>query len=108
MQNDIIRKLREQLSQPITDEKTVVYVIVEIRKLMDLRQVPPGKYLTLRFYCNWAVHTALSGEKAIEVLKLMDDALELKRKGPLTGEQDLYLQDGKCCNFENADGIAPR
>jgi hypothetical protein len=23
----------------------------------------------------------------------MDDALELKRKGPLTGEQDLYLQD---------------
>ncbi len=40
---------------PLTEECHVVYVLVEIRKLLD--RVRNSRYAILRFYCDWIVHT---------------------------------------------------
>lgn len=59
MEDDIIRKLRDQLSTPIDTECKVVYVLCETRKL--LKKCRPDQYpLALRLYCHWALHVDLS------------------------------------------------
>ena len=53
MEDEIISKLRLTLGKPITEECQVVYIMVEMRKLLDRTQ---KGYPLLRFYCNWVVH----------------------------------------------------
>jgi len=58
MKEEIIKKLHEFLKEhsQMTEECHVVYLMVEIRKLieqLDLEKECP----ILRFYCNWSVHT---------------------------------------------------
>ena len=48
------RFLSERL--PFTEECQIVYLLVEIRKILD--QENNGKYPLLRFYADWSVHTA--------------------------------------------------
>ncbi len=58
MQDDIVRKLRAELERGISTEAQVVYVLVKIRKLLDLTR--DQGYATLRLCCNWVVHVELS------------------------------------------------
>jgi len=53
----IIEKLIEFLDAhlPFTEECHVVYLLVEIRKLLD--QDNSKKYPLIKFYCDWCVHT---------------------------------------------------
>ncbi|OFW08629.1 MAG: hypothetical protein A3G20_01020 [Acidobacteria bacterium RIFCSPLOWO2_12_FULL_59_11] len=60
MRNDIIEKIRVHLTKPVHTEAEVVYLLVEIRKILeDLADGHP--YPSLRFHCDWALHTKLSG-----------------------------------------------
>lgn len=54
---DIIDKLHAffKIHDPITEECHAVYVLVEIRKVLDRDY--NDKYPLLRFYCDWCVHT---------------------------------------------------
>lgn len=57
MKDAITRKLTLALSTIITEAQTV-YVLVELRKLLDRRKIE-GKlpdFLNIRFCCDWAVH----------------------------------------------------
>ncbi|MFH1522681.1 MAG: hypothetical protein ABIE43_02565 [Patescibacteria group bacterium] len=68
MRNDIIAKLNHHLlshkfsSEVWTDlsvdiEAWIVYLFVQIRKILDLDKT--GKYKILRLYCSWIVHVKL-------------------------------------------------
>ena len=58
---EIIEKLNEFLSShsPLTEECHVVYLMVEIRKILDHEKDhrKNGEFSLLRFYCDWTVHT---------------------------------------------------
>jgi hypothetical protein len=48
-QPSIVKKLHHELAQDITTERQVVYILAEIRKLLELRQ-EKKKYFALNFY----------------------------------------------------------
>lgn len=54
---EIVEKLQTFLQKmPFTEECHVIYLLVEIRKILDREE--NKKYPLLRFYCDWSVHTA--------------------------------------------------
>lgn len=65
---EIIDKLNKLLqnSLPFTEECQVVYLLVEIRKVLD--RDGNTKYPILRFYCNWIVHTDKRTSPEIELI----------------------------------------
>jgi hypothetical protein len=74
----IIAKLDVLLAKGITNEAEALYLIVEVRKLLEQQQAKRQfEYLT--FHCDWAVHATLKGTTAQRILKLFDEAnLHLK------------------------------
>jgi hypothetical protein len=73
MTNDIVRKLQDELTIHIRRESQVVYILVEVRKLLDSEGVG-DKYVTLRFFCDWAMHTKLRKRNAGLLLQPFDEA----------------------------------
>lgn len=59
MKEDISKKLKDHLSlhDPVTEEAHVVYVMVEVRKLLDRLPDSGTSYDLIRFYCDWTLHT---------------------------------------------------
>ena len=59
MTPEIIRKLNEFLDthDPIKEECEAVYLMVELRKLLD-REHGRDQFPKIRFYCDWTVHTS--------------------------------------------------
>ncbi len=66
MKEDILRqKIRRELSNlPIDTEPRAMYLLVEIRKVLEHENVKGG---ILRFYCDWVVHTKLDRFGAQEI-----------------------------------------
>src|SRR6266700_3460097 len=89
MEDRIIAKLRRLLEIPVTTEPLVVYLLVEIRKLMDRKQVQSD---TLRLCCNWVVHVELSGEAARRIVKHVDAMYLRLIDGQLTNEDKASLR----------------
>src|SRR5262249_33167405 len=58
MTKDIVGKLREFLAKPVDTESSVVYLMAQVRKLLD-RDDPTYRYGALRMYCHWALHVDL-------------------------------------------------
>lgn len=59
MKDELLFKIHQVLSKPITEEMQVVYLLVEIRKLMDRANY---KDPMLRTFCNWVAHITLADE----------------------------------------------
>lgn len=57
--SDIISKLRVHLSNPVNTECAVVYLLAEIRKLLE-KNGPHPELFALRMYCHWALHVDLT------------------------------------------------
>ena len=72
-QSVIVEKLRRELEHEITTERQVVYLLAEIRKLLELRR-ERKKYFALNFYCCWALHTKMDRQGAQRILKRFDKA----------------------------------
>ena len=68
---EILEKLDIFLQKhlPFTEECQIVYLLVEIRKVLD--QENNRKYPILRFYCNWSVHT--EKDPTDEIRAIMND-----------------------------------
>ncbi|MFZ3020173.1 MAG: hypothetical protein WA051_01480 [Minisyncoccia bacterium] len=68
MKEELISKLRVALTEPIEKESQVVYILTEVRKLLDrtLGEKKLEKYPVLNFYCNWALHIEIGGTAAID------------------------------------------
>jgi hypothetical protein len=56
MKDELIQKIQNVLNKRINTEAQVVYLLVEVRKLMDRDQY---KDSVLRTFSNWIVHTSL-------------------------------------------------
>ena len=65
---EIVDKLNTFLDKrsPFTEECQVLYLLVEIRKVLGREN--NRKYPILRFYCNWSVHTDKDSTKEMEVV----------------------------------------
>jgi hypothetical protein len=74
MKDELLTKLQGVLDQQITTEMQVVYLLVELRKLMDRVTY---KDPVLRTLCNWVVHSSLEqpGEGSRLVLTEIDDQM---------------------------------
>jgi len=70
--NSIIEKLDRELREPIVSERQVVYILVEIRKLLSLSG-SDADFRSLRFHCDWAVHIKLDRAGARLVLQEFDE-----------------------------------
>jgi len=72
-QHQIVEKLRLEFDTEITSERQVVYILVEIGKLIE-HDKAKEKYPTTMFYRNWVVHTKLDHSAVAESLvRLFDD-----------------------------------
>lgn len=69
----IIAKLDMLLAKGITGEAEALYLMVEVRKLLEQQQAKKQfEYLT--FHCDWAVHPTLTGPTAQKILEQFDAA----------------------------------
>jgi hypothetical protein len=75
---------RELSSADEMTEARVVYMLVAIRKLLEIGN-NAGTYPSLNLHCNWALHSRLDGKAAVNLIKLFDD-LEEARGGGEAGE----------------------
>src|SRR5260370_41071062 len=81
MKGDIKSKLTAELNQSINSERQVVYILVELRKLMEIYH--DSKNLnTLRFHCDWAVHGMLDKKLAQEIVRQFDRHQQWADGGP--------------------------
>ena len=76
MQSAIITKLKGELAQPISTERQVVYILVEIRKFLELTD-QKDKYDHLWFHASWAVHPRMNRGVAAKLLECFDQAFPL-------------------------------
>jgi hypothetical protein len=65
MTKDIVGKLMALLNEPIDNECKVVYLLAEVRKLLE-RDDPDHKMGSLWMYCHWALHVDLESPKTTE------------------------------------------
>lgn len=83
---DIIKKLTKELDRGIASEARVVYLLTEVRKLIE-RDKPKGAYPNLKFHCDWVLHAKLTGTAAQDILRQFDVT------HPLLRDQKLRLHD---------------
>jgi hypothetical protein len=78
MEDAIKKKLRRELSRKSAlTEKAVVYILAEIRKLLERRD-EKEKYYALNFHCSWALHTTMDrGPGTVRILERFDQAFQL-------------------------------
>lgn len=72
--SSIVAKLSKEMMEPISSERQVVYILAEMRKLLELNN-EKSKYPALNFYCNWALHSKLSrSSEASNIVTMFDGA----------------------------------
>ena len=59
MISDIVSKLNKHLSQSVETECSVVYLLAEVRKILEKDTQDPETF-ALRMYCHWALHVDLT------------------------------------------------
>ncbi len=67
MRGDIVEKLNRELEQTICDERQVVYILIESRKLLE-QQGSLENFRGFKLCGDWAVHPKLRGPDAQQVL----------------------------------------
>lgn len=82
MEEAIKAKLRRALIEKIEKECQVVYTLVETRKLLDKSTDGRAQFGSLKFYCDWAVHTELDRSGAKEFVAQLDRWLSSLLKDP--------------------------
>lgn len=71
---DINDKVRTHVLRAEWSEADAVYLLVEIRKLLErLKNQTPRPYRSLWMHCDWSVHTELSASHAQSIVQELDD-----------------------------------
>jgi hypothetical protein len=71
----IADKLGDEFAKGIECEAQVVYVLVEIRKLLEITHRATD-YPALVFHCDWAVHSKMNRAGALAILQRFDNYCE--------------------------------
>ncbi|TAH32277.1 MAG: hypothetical protein EYC62_09650 [Alphaproteobacteria bacterium] len=72
MRPSIIEKLDVEIKKGIISEIQVVYLMAQVRKILEIDD--SDKYKHLKFYCDWALHSRLTNSIAQKILKQFDEA----------------------------------
>jgi hypothetical protein len=89
MRNDIVEKLNREFSQDIVDERQVVYILVETRKLLE-QQDSLKNFRAFKLCSDWAVHPKLNQASAQFVLGYFDAyEAEYRKSGVTVAESKL-------------------
>jgi hypothetical protein len=94
--HSIIEKLALHLGKPVATEPDVVYLLVELRKMLE-HDNTKGTFPVLNFHCNWVVHTTLSdsaiAEKIVGHFDELPNLLENVRNGhlPIPAEMERLI-----------------
>jgi hypothetical protein len=75
--DEIIEKLRKEISKDTFDESHVVYILSRIRKYLELTE-QRDKHPFLWFYCNWALHPKIDRKLPAPVETMLGDYFNLK------------------------------
>jgi hypothetical protein len=59
MRNEVVDKLRAELKEDLKHERQVSYIVTLMRKLLQHNKAGGPDYLTLRFFCDWALHVRM-------------------------------------------------
>ena len=77
--DSIIEKLRTELALPFRRESQVLYVMAEIRKVIEhAREHHAKAYEVLELFCNWALHTSISRKSNADRIRLFFAAFDMK------------------------------
>jgi hypothetical protein len=96
MTKDIVGKLTSFLNESVDTECKVVYLLAEVRKLLE-RDDPEYKMGSLWMYCHWALHVDLESPKTTEgLLERVDrwvtnTVAYLSPSGPWTFREEFNL-----------------
>jgi len=94
MKEEIVKKLKLALIESIQKECQVIYIFVEIRKLLDWIDQDGSNFSVLRFYSNWVLHIKIDKTFAISsLLKKIENSI-------LRGEGDRYSIILEMINFD--------
>ena len=88
MEDQIVRKVRAELERGITSECQAVYLLVEIRKLLDRDRKGTVTYNSLRLYSDWAVHVELDRRQSQEIVKKADSFYRKQADGTLSEDEN--------------------
>jgi hypothetical protein len=82
MKGEIRDKLRVMLESCALgmDEAKVTYILVEMRKILEHDNFP-DVYKTMKFYCDWVVHSKLNGPGAGRFLEEADNIIARIKDG---------------------------
>lgn len=58
MKNDTRLKLQKELDKNISQESEVIYVLLQIRKILETDK-KEKEYRKLKFFCDWALHSQI-------------------------------------------------
>jgi hypothetical protein len=79
-QHQIVEKLKLELKGEINSERQVVYILVEIGKLLEHEKAKKA-YPAITFYRDWAVHTRLDlSEQADALVRSFDEYIASNNK----------------------------
>lgn len=92
MKDDIVRKIKAEVKRGITTESQAVYLMVEVRKLLDkdrMKRDPNSAepFPVIRHYSDWTVHVSLSFPRAQTIVKLADKLYPNLASGTMTDEE---------------------
>jgi hypothetical protein len=78
----------------ITTEERAVYVLVELRKLLDRRREEGQEpdFLNIRFCSDWAVHVQLYGATAKQIVRDAQNLYQKSQTGTLIEEEKEYFR----------------
>jgi len=68
MRNAIIEKLNKELSKEIKTAAQVVYILMEVRKVIKDHDSSADRYPILSFFCDWVVHVKMDRQAARRML----------------------------------------
>jgi hypothetical protein len=73
MKDAIVEKLNYELGQAFQSERQIVYILVEVRKLLEKEGTLFHEcYRSLKLSCDWVVHPKLSWKSANDIASYFD------------------------------------
>lgn len=72
--HSVIEKLDKEILKQIKTEAQVVYLLVEVRKVITEHDISQdNKYPILSFFCDWVVHAKMDRQGATSMLNVIQD-----------------------------------
>ncbi len=68
----IVEKLNQEFREPVRSERQAVYILVELRKLLEIT-CSRMRYRSLDFHCDWAMHSMLDRGGARRIVQRFDE-----------------------------------